>query len=151
MDNEFSFKNSEEKIMKWIILMYVFLYIQLCIHEIFHFIVAFFMKLPVHSVHIGSDFFSIHIGKISISPIFGSGYVEVEREALIQKTILQRWLFFEAGSIGNLFGSMLVKSFIADEYSALFGSIGGIYIIASNIPVFMGNDMWQFLTLLRKK
>lgn len=151
MDNEFGFENSEERIMKWIMLIYVFMYMQLCIHEIFHFIVGFLMKLPIHSVRIGSEFFSIHIGKIFISPILGSGYVEVERATLMQKPILQRWLFFEAGSIGNLLASMLAKNFIEYEYSFIFGVIGSIYVIASNIPIFVGNDMWNFLALSRKK
>lgn len=137
--------------MQWIILIYLFVYIQLCIHEIFHFVAGYLMNIPIRSIRIGSKIFSAHIGKVYISPILGSGYVEAEKATLLRKPILQRLCFFEAGSIGNLLASMLAKNFIASEYSIVFGLIGSIYVITSNIPIFVGNDMCQFLVLLRKK
>lgn len=94
---------------------YIILYISVCFHETAHFIAGKIVRLHIKTIHIGDEFFSIHIKKIQVSLlIFPGSYVVFCKDELREKNKLEKVFFFLAGALSNLI-LVLISSFFRDR------------------------------------
>ena len=70
---------------------YLIIFISLVIHELMHAIVAVVFRIKITKIKIGVGEFSLHLSKrLSITPFFFGGYVEVDPESLLKKKQLYK-------------------------------------------------------------
>ena len=129
---------------------YFIIYISICLHEVLHVICAKLFKIPLVKIQIGIDWLQISIGKLVISPIVGTSFVEVETEKLQEAPRKIKILFFLSGALGNTVLTILfgILFFCIDKtIFAIAAAINIIIIISSLIP-FGNTDMGTLRNLL---
>ncbi|HBZ52753.1 MAG TPA: hypothetical protein DEO82_03155 [Eubacterium sp.] len=130
-----------------IIKIYIVTWLSMFLHEVAHLLSALFLRIKVARFKAGDEFFALHIGKVSVSPMVGPGYVAVYPVTVKGKR--SGSVFFFSGALMNILIAVIVRfvpgiSGIAMDYSVSFNISMAVF---SLLPFVRGNDMNEYRSL----
>lgn len=127
---------------KYLFGFYLLHYLSAVVHEMFHLIVAIFLKVKIAGVVIGEKLFHISFGRLRISPLlFKNSFIDVEADSFETLNFVQTSFFYVSGSMGNLAIILLSACMITNPLFRLWLIIiNGLGLSFSLLPVVPGND-----------
>ena len=129
---------------------YIIMYVHILFHELGHYFFAKMLLLKVVRVKIGNSMGQLSVGEISISPIIGGGYVEIEQEEIESKSKIEVFLFFIAGIVAHVVLLILGKMIFNSLYAILNNLVGISMIVVNCIPFFEESDISNMIRVLKK-
>ena len=137
-------------IIRFFVYLYVIYAASTIVHEIGHYLAAKILLGKVIQVVIGLESFSITIGKLKLSPIIFGGHVEVDADAIMEKSKIGIAAFVMSGIAANILLVLISVFFMKGFFGLLTLVINITIIIFNSVPLF-GTDVAIILNLFVKK
>jgi|GEM_PF-4330056 len=141
------------KFFEYTIYGYVLYYLSILLHELFHYLAAFILKIRIEQLRIGDELYALRIGRVSLSPLLiFTSYVVVDTDVFKDMNKKSLIFFFMSGSIANLLlailGFILMFKDIAMGNILLYLNVA--CLIFNLVPyIFYGNDMTKLIKFLK--
>ncbi len=136
-----------------IIILYLLAYMSVLLHEVMHIFFAKMFDIEILSIKIGAEWPLIKIGKLSISPLIGSSFVEAVYEDLEKANTVKKVVYFTSGIIANIFLSVFFCFVYKQMGGFIFRFISLMnvgFAFVNSVPLFK-TDMANLISFLSKK
>lgn len=132
--------------------LYIWIFLSVSLHELFHLATAALFRIKVRSMKLGASLFAIKIGNVSISPIAANGFTEVEKNELYRVNESKLILFFLSGLVANILLIFIMllffKGYLLRPY--IIG-LNLCLLFSSALPVFSRSDVKQAIVCLKER
>ena len=135
------------------ILIYLYYYMSMLVHEMGHYMVALAYNIPVLGIHIGNtENFCLKLGKLRLSLWGLASFVEIEEKDLSTLDSFGLNLFYTVGIISNIILYIISLVFLHNIMPVKIITIFTVVLVLENMcPFFPNSDISVLIRLKRYK